>query len=231
MKTLGLIGGISSFSTVLYYKTINQLVNDRLGGSHSARLILYSVDFEDLKKLQEKGDWLQISNNLSAIASILEQAGAHCLVICSNTPHLAADAIKLKMNIPLIHIAEKTAKEIASQKIKKVGLLGTRFTMENNFFINKLTEAGIETIIPENEDRDTIHQSIMTEFTKGRFLDTTKTAYLKIINKLEEKGAQGIILGCTEIALLLNQTDCDIKLFDTTTIHAKAAVDFALTSP
>ena len=228
MKTLGLIGGLSWFSTMVYYRTINQLINERLGGSHSAKIFLYSVDFNEFKILQEKGDWKQIEGMFSDIAKRLENAGADCIVMCTNTPHLVADKIRLKINIPLIHIAEETAREIVRLKINKVGLLGSKFTMENPFFKDRLSDAGLEAIIPDSISRDFIHESIFNELTKGIFKDETKKKYLDIIGKLQSDGAQGIIFGCTEFSLLINQSDCNITVFDTTAIHSKAAVDFAL---
>jgi aspartate racemase len=228
MKTLGLIGGMSWFSTAVYYKTINQLINERLGGIHSAKIILYSLNFNDYKVLQDKDDWKQIEIMFSDMAKIIENAGADCLVMCTNTPHLIADKIIQKIKIPLIHIAEETAKEIVRQKITKVGLLGTKFTMENSFFKDKLSALGIEPIIPEIEDRDFIHSSIMNELTKGIYKIEVKNKYLNIIEQLCKEGAQGIIFGCTEISLLLSPSECNVQVFDTTTIHSKAAVDFAL---
>jgi len=228
MKTLGLIGGLSWFSTSVYYRTINQLTNERLGGSHSAKLLLYSVDFNEFKILQEKDDWEQIEIMISGIAKRLEDAGADCIVMCTNTPHLVADVIQQKINIPLLHVAEETAKEIVRRKVSKTGLLGTKFTMENSFFTDRLSKFGIDTVIPEPEDRDFIHASIFNELTKGIFKQETKTRYLDIIEKLNRVGAEGIIFGCTEISLLINQGDCHSIVFDTAAIHAKAAVDFAL---
>ena len=228
MKTIGIIGGLSWFSTTVYYKTINELTNQRLGGSHSARILLYSVDFNDFKTLQEKNDWEGIEKLLTDIAQRLEKAGANCIVMATNTPHLVADIISQKIKIPLLHIAEETAKEITSQKINKVGLIGTKFTMENSFFKNRLAKYDIEAIIPNNSDRDFIHNSIFEELTKGIFKAETKNKYVQIIAELEKQGAKGIIFGCTEISLLLNQTDLSIMLFDTTSIHSRAAVDFAL---
>jgi aspartate racemase len=230
MKTLGLIGGMSWFSTAVYYKTINQLINEKLGGINSAKLILYSLNFNDYKALQDKDDWKQIEIMFSDMAVKLENAGADCLVMCTNTPHLIADRIMQKIKIPLIHIAVETAKEIVRQKITKVALLGTKFTMENSFFIDKLTKMGIEPIIPEIGDRNFIHASIMNEFTKGIYTEETKKKYLDIIEKLSKAGAQGIIFGCTEISLLINPSECNVTIFDTTTIHSKAAVDFALST-
>jgi aspartate racemase len=228
MKMLGLIGGLSWFSTTVYYKTINQLINERLGGSHSARLLLYSLDFDDFDTLQKKGDWQQIEVMISDIAMRLENAGADCIVMCTNTPHLVADKVSQKIKIPLIHIAEETAKEIAAQEMTKAGLLGTKFTMENSFFKDRLLTYGIEPLIPDEADRDFIHASIFNELTKGIFKDETKQRFLAIIDKLHNAGAQGVIFGCTEIALLITQADCDVTIFDTTAIHSKAAVDFAL---
>lgn len=228
MKTLGLIGGLSWFSTSVYYRTINQLINERLGGSHSAKLLLYSVDFNDFKTLQEKDDWEQIESMLSGIARRLEEAGADCIMMCTNTPHLVADTISQKINIPLIHIAEETAKAIVQQKVCKVGLLGTKFTMENSFFKNRLSKFGLEPMIPDDADRDFIHASIFNELTKGIFNEETKNKYLEIIENLRRDGAQGVIFGCTEISLLINQSDCNVTIYDTTAIHSSAAVDFAL---
>lgn len=228
MKTLGLIGGLSWFSTTVYYKTINQLINQRLGGSHSARILLYSLDFDDFDTLQKKGDWQQIEVMISDIALRLENAGADCIVLCTNTPHLIADGVSKKINIPLIHIAEETAREIADQKMTKVGLLGTKFTMENSFFKDRLLKYGIDSLIPDKADRDFIHVAIFNELTKGVFTNETKQRFLEIIGKLQNTGAEGIIFGCTEIALLITQADCDATIFDTTAIHSKAAVDFAL---
>ncbi len=228
MKTLGIIGGLSWFSTMVYYRTINQLTNERLGGSHSAKIFLYSVDFNEFKTLQEKDDWEQIEKMLTDIAQRLENAGADCIVIASNTPHLVADIIRQKIKIPLLHIAEETAKEINKQKISKVGLLGTKFTMEQPFFKDRLSKFGLEPVIPNSVDRNFIHNSIFNELTKGIFKDETKKKYLDIIEKLRKDGAQGVIFGCTEISLLINQSDCNVIVFDTTVIHSKAAVDFAL---
>lgn len=228
MKTLGIIGGLSWFSTSVYYRTINQLTNQKLGGSHSARLLLHSVDFNDFKVLQEKNDWDKIEQMLTDIALTLQNAGAHCIVMATNTPHLVADTVRQKIKIPLLHIAEETAKEIVRQKINKVGLLGTKFTMEHSFFKGRLTKFGIDTVIPDNSDRDFIHDSIFKELTKGIFKDETKTKYISIIDKLKTNGAKGVIFGCTEIALLINQADSSVTVFDTTAIHSKAAVDFAL---
>jgi aspartate racemase len=228
MKTLGLIGGLSWYSTSVYYKTINQLTNQRLGSSHSSKLILFSVDFEEFRLLQNAGNWGAVEKMLSDIAIQLENAGADCIVMCTNTPHLVADTIRKKIKIPLLHIAEETAKEIVSQKINKIGLLGTRFTMENSFFKDRLSQFGIDTIVPADADKDYIHASIFNELTRGFFKGDTKNYYLEIIDKLKSDGAKGVVFGCTEFSILINSTDCSIPIFDTTAIHSKAAADFAL---
>jgi aspartate racemase len=230
MKTLGIIGGLSWFSTTVYYKIINQLTNERLGGSHSARLLLYSADFNDFKVLQEKNDWDKIEQMLTDIALRLQNAGADCIIMATNTPHLVADIVRQKIKVPLLHIAEETAKEIDRQKVYKVGLIGTKFTMENAFFKDRLTNFGIDTLIPDSIDRDFIHASIFNELTKGIFKDETKKKFIDIIAKLKSEGAGGIIFGCTEIALIIKQDDCNLTVFDTTIIHSKAAVDFALST-
>jgi aspartate racemase len=228
MKTLGLIGGLSWYSTIVYYRTINQLTNERLGSSHSAKLILFSIDFEEFRILQNKGDWNAVEKILSDIAIQLENAGADCIVMCTNTPHLVADTVRQKIKIPLLHIAEETAKEIVSKKINKIGLLGTKFTMENSFFKDRLLQFGIESIVPDDPDKDYIHASIFNELTRGFFKDDTKNKYLDIIDKLKEGGAKGVVFGCTEFSILINPADCSIPIFDTTAIHSIAAANFAL---
>ena len=228
MKTLGLIGGTTWLSTVDYYRYINQITGERYGGDASARLILYSVNFSEFKAWADAGDWDTITERLSEIAAKLKTAGAEAIVLCSNTTHIAADAIQQSIGIPVLHIVDAVAKEIENLPAKKVALLGTRFTMEKDFYKSKLLGFGIETIIPEAEDRDFIHNSIFDELGKEIFRDETKQRYLEIIDKLNREGAEGIILGCTEIPLLIKQSDCSVPVFDTTLIHAKYAVDFAL---
>lgn len=228
MKTLGLIGGTSWVSTADYYKIINQQIHERLGGLNAARLILYSVNLEEFQPPPDPKDWNTTSKNLTAIAKKLEHAGAECIVLCANTPHMAADIIQRNTNIPLIHIAEETAKEITKQNIQRVGLLGTRLTMEQPFFIEKLSKYNIEVIVPGEDDRTFIHATIFNEFGKGIFREETKRKYLQIFEELRSKGAEGIILGCTEIPLLIKPGDYNMPLFDTTLIHATAAVNFAL---
>jgi len=229
MKTLGLIGGLSWYSTSVYYRTINQLTNERLGSSHSAKLILFSVDFEEFRLLQNVGDWSSVEKMLSGIALKLQDVGADCIVMCTNTPHLVADTIRKKIKIPLLHIAEETAKEINRQNINRVALLGTKFTMENSFFKERLLQFGIDSIVPDDPDKEFIHSTIFNELTRGIFKDETKINFLEIIEKLRLAGADGVIFGCTEFSILINSSDCNIPIFYTAFIHSKAATEFALT--
>ncbi len=228
MKTIGLIGGLSWYSTVIYYQHINQLINERLGGANYGSILLHSVNFHEFNELQKQGKWDEIDIWLSGIALRLEQAGADCILICSNTPHVVADAISEKLKVPFIHIAQVTGEAIAKQNINQVGLLGTRFTMEEGFFSKRLSALGIQTIIPEEIDRSFIHNSIFEELSRGIYIDTTRQRYLQTIDKLKQKGAGGIIFGCSEISLLIKPEECHLPVFDTTTIHARGAVDFAL---
>jgi len=229
MKTLGLIGGTSWISTVDYYRIINQIINEKMGGLNSAKMYLYSLNLAEVNKFVERNDWKGLSSYLSTIAQKLEAAGAECIIICANTPHKAADDIRNAVRIPLIHIAEVTAREIARIGIKKAGLLGTKFTMEENFFKDRLTQEHIETLIPDKKDaREYIHHSIFNELGKGIFTGEAKEKYLTIINDLINRGAEGIIFGCTEIPLLIKPEECSVPVFDTTQIHARAAADFAL---
>jgi len=230
MKTLGLIGGTTWVSTIDYYKYINQLSNERLGGSNSARLLLFSVNFQEIKDLGDADNWEQIGNILSDAAKRLENAGADALMLCANTMHIAAETVQQSISIPLLHIVDATAKEIEKQKMGKVGLLGTKFTMEKEFFKQGLLNYNIETIIPDSDDREFIHSSIYSELGKNIFKDETRQKYLEITKNLQMKGAEGVIFGCTEIPMLIKPEDCDVASFDTTLIHAKYAVDFALAS-
>ena len=228
MKTLGLIGGTSWVSTVDYYKTINHLTNERLGGLSSAKILLYSINLDEFKNLVDTNKWGEIGNMFSNVAKRLEHAGAECILLCANTLHMVAETVQQHIAIPLLHIAEMTAQEIVKQKIDTVGLLGTKFTMEKPFFKERLDKYNIQTFIPNDADRDFIHSSIFTELVKGIFRDETKKKYIEIIEDLKSKGARGIILGCTEFPLLIRPEECDVPIFDTTAIHCKSAVDFAL---
>ncbi|CAN5560873.1 aspartate/glutamate racemase family protein [soil metagenome] len=228
MKTLGLIGGLSWHSTIIYYRIINQIINERLGELNSAKIILNSVNHQEFRVFQEEDNWQAIGKKLSDIAVQLENDGADCIVMCCNTTHNSANDIIDRINIPFIHIADETAKEIAAQKISKVGLLGTKFTMENPFFKDRMLKFGIETIVPESRDRDIVFESIFKELAFGIVKDDTRIKFINIINKLRSQGAEGIILGCTEIPLLISDCDSPVKVFDTTSIHAKAAAEFAL---
>lgn len=228
MKTIGMIGGTTWVSTVEYYKIINQEINRRLGKSNSAKIFLYSLNMEEFKPPLDPNEWGNTVDFLTAVAKRLESVGADCLLLCANTLHMAADMVQKNIQIPIIHIAEVTAKEIEKKEISKVGLLGTKITMEQPFYKNKLAKFGIETLIPDESDRNFIHATIFEELGKEIFKNETKKKYLGIIEKLIVQGAKGIIFGCTEIPLLLKQSDCEVPVFDTMTIHAMAAVEFAL---
>jgi len=228
MKTIGLIGGLSWHSTITYYKIINQIVGERLGGAHSAKILLYSVDFDEFVKSQESGGWQAVETMLGAIAIRLEAAGADCLLLCTNTPHIIADGLQKRIGIPLLHIADVTAAEIKRQNIDKVVLLGTKFTMEADFFKDRLIQNGITPLIPTEQDRDFIHNAIFNEMTRGLFLPAAKQRFIEVIEGLKGKGALGVIFGCSEIPMLVKQGDISIKAFDTAEIHAKAAAEFAL---
>ena len=228
MKTIGVIGGLTWVSSLDYYRLLNEMVNEKLGGAEAAKVILYSVNFGEIKKLTEAGDWKKIENILSAAAIKLELAGADCILIGANTMHKMADEVKSAVSIPLIHIAEETAKTISNKQLKTVALLGTKYTMQLDFYKDKLSEHGITAIIPCEEDINYINNAIYTEMHKSLFLPGTKARFISIINDLIQQGAEGIILGCTEIPLLIKQEDCPVPVFDTTNIHAGAAVEFAL---
>lgn len=228
MKTLGLIGGTSWVSTMDYYKLINEGINEKLGGSEFARCIIYSLNYGDIIRNNKKDDW---DANLALIgegAKILENGGAKGIILCANTMHLIADRLQSLINIPIIHIATATAAEIKMKNIKKVGLLGTKFTMERNFYKTKLSEQGIEAIIPGDDERDFIHYTIFEELGKNILKDESRQRYISVIKNLIANGAEGIILGCTEIPLLIKQDDVMVPVFDTTMIHSEAAVQFAL---
>ena len=229
MKTIGLIGGMSWESTVPYYRSINELVKERLGGLHSACVVLYSVDFEEIEQLQDAGKWDEAGEVLAGAARSVEAAGADFLVLCTNTMHKVVGAIEAAVTIPLLHIADATAAEVRRAGVSTVGLLGTRFTMEQDFYRGCLEEQhGIKVLVPEEQDRERVHRIIYDELCRGIINDTSRDRYREIIDALVERGARGVILGCTEISLLVSQADSSVPLFDTTSIHARSAVDFAL---
>ena len=229
MKTLGLIGGMSWESTVPYYREINLMVKAQLGGLHSAKLILYSVDFAEVEHLQATGQWDAAGQLLADAAQSLTRAGADALVLCTNTMHKVADAITAAVNIPLLHIADPTALAVRQAGLKTVGLLGTRFTMEQDFYRSRLEQQhGLTVLTPPQADRDLVHQVIYEELCLGQVRDASRQAYLRVINNLQAQGAQAIILGCTEISLLVQPHDCDLPLFDTTALHARSAALWAL---
>jgi len=228
MKTIGLIGGTTWVSTQEYYRYFNQKVNEKIGGYHSAKCIIYSVDFQEVITYKDEGRTEAMKKLMLDAANKLEYAGAECLLLGANTMHRYASFIQERINIPLIHIGEETAKAITAQDLKKVGLLGTRITMEKEFYHDKLASWGISTLIPGEEEMQFIDNSIFNEFSKDIFTDSTRKTYKEIISGLVKNGAEGIIMGCTEIPLLLDQKDFDIPLFNTTEIHAEAAVNYAL---
>ncbi len=230
MNTLGLIGGTGWVSTVDYYRIINREINNRLGGLSSAKILLYSVNQQEFRPATKPEELQQFADYLSDIARRLEAAGAECLILCANTPHMAADLVQKSIGIPLIHIAEVTAEAILKRKIRTVGLLGTKMTMEQSFYRDRLARFGISTLVPEKSEREYIHRTIMAELEKAILKDETRKSYLKIIEDLVKRGAEGIVLGCTEIPLLIKQSDTAIPVFDTTEIHAMAAVEFALSN-
>lgn len=228
MKTIGIIGGMSWESTQTYYRLMNQKVREQLGGLHSAKVILYSVDFAEIEPLQHAGDWAGTADILAEAAQALETAGADFIVLATNTMHKVAPEIELAVNIPLLHIADATAAALQVDNITTVGLFGTKFTMEQDFYRDRLESHGICVVVPELRERNRIHEVIFKELCLGKAVPQSKTDYLNIINKLAEYGADAIILGCTEIGLLIGQADTSIKLYDTTEIHADQAVKFAL---
>ena len=229
MKTIGLLGGMSWESSIEYYRIINETVKDRLGGLHSAKCLMYSVDFAEIEKLQHVGDWEALTQAMIDAAKHLEKGGADLLVICTNTMHKMAPEVSAAINIPLLHIADAAADAIKTQKLQIVGLLGTRFTMEGDFYRGKLEkDHGLKVLIPDDEEREIVHRIIYDELVQGVIREESRKAYLDVIVELETRGAEGVILGCTEIPLLVKQSDVSIPLFDTTTIHAQAAVDWAL---
>lgn len=229
MKTIGLLGGMSWESTSTYYRLLNEGIKARLGGLHSARLCLHSVDFAEIEELQHRGDWAATANILSTAARQVQAGGAEFLLICTNTMHKVADEIASNLDIPLLHIADATAQKLKADGVECVGLLGTRFTMEQEFYKGRLQEQhGIDVLVPEEADRESVHRVIYDELCLGKLEVTSRQLFLEVMKSLCDRGADAIILGCTEIAMLVKPTDTDINLYDTTEIHCEAAVNFAL---
>jgi len=229
MKTIGLLGGMSWESTTSYYSAINEGIKQRMGGLHSAKLVLNSVDFAEIEKLQHEGRWQDTARILSDAACSVEAGGADFLLICTNTMHKVAPEIEQKIRIPLLHIADATAEQLIADGVKRVGLLGTAFTMEQDFYKGRLTEKyGIEVLIPDTAERADVHRIIYNELCLGQILEPSRQRYLEVIDHLHQQGAEAIILGCTEIALLVEQQHTEVPLYDTTAIHASAAVEWAL---
>ncbi|MBM9615079.1 aspartate/glutamate racemase family protein [Desulfobulbus rhabdoformis] len=229
MKTIGLLGGMSWESTVGYYRAINEGVKKSLGGLHSAEIILHSVDFDPVEKLLERGEWERIAEILAEAAHGIQEAGADFLLICTNTMHKVAPQIENSISIPLLHIADATAEILTEDNVGKTGLIGTSFTMEHDFYKGRLREKyGLDVLIPGARDRKTVHDVIFRELCMGHMKNSSRTEYIRIINELADMGAEAVILGCTEIGMLINQKDVSVKLYDTTAIHAEKAVEYAL---
>lgn len=229
MKTIGLIGGMSWESTVPYYRLVNETIRDRLGGLHSAKVILYSVDFHDIAELQRLGNWHDAARLLVDAARSVEAAGADCLVLCTNTMHKVAPAIEAAVRIPLLHIADATADAIRAAGQSRVGLLGTRFTMEQAFYSQRLTERhGLAVVVPNEADRDIVHRVIYEELCLGKVIAASRAECRRIVSTLVAQGAQALILGCTELSLLIGPEDSAVPLFDTTAIHARKAAEWAI---
>ena len=229
MKTIGLLGGMSWESTVGYYRAINEGVKNSLGGLHSAKIVLYSVDFDPIEKLQHEGNWEGTAKILTDAALNIQAAAADFLLICTNTMHKVAKEIENAINIPILHIADATAEVLIRSGVKKAGLLATSFTMEHEFYKGRLNQKyGIEVLVPNEKDRIIVHKIIYQELCLGKIVSESKTEYLRIIDNLANAGAEAVILGCTEIGMLVNQRDTPVRLYDTTLIHAEKAVEYAL---
>ncbi|HDR6311475.1 TPA: aspartate/glutamate racemase family protein [Bacillus cereus] len=228
MKTIGLIGGMSWESTSEYYRIINEEIKERLGGLHSAKCMINSVDFEEIERFQSNGDWDGAGELLGNAAYSLQKGGADFIIICTNTMHKVIEKIKENIHIPVLHIADATAKEIKRKDIQKVGLLGTKYTMEQDFYKLRIEENHIKVMVPSKKDRDKVNEVIYTELCLGKITSPSREYYKRVIEELVQEGAQGIILGCTEIGLLIKQEDVSVPIFDTTHIHAVEAVNFAL---
>lgn len=229
MRTIGLLGGMSWQSTVSYYQIINRAMAERLGGLHSAKIILYSIDFAELERLQHANQWAEAGSLLADAAVVLQDAGADFLVLCTNTMHRVAPDIEARIRIPLLHIADPTGRALQASGCSTVGLLGTRFTMEQDFYRDRLESAfGLTVHVPEAASRKLVHEVIYTELCRGIISESSRTGFKRVVSELVNEGAEAIILGCTELSLLLRSEDVSVPLFDTTLLHAEAAVSFAL---
>ncbi len=228
MKTIGLIGGMSWESTITYYQVVNEIVKDKLGGFHSAKILMYSVDFAEYENNMSNSNWDKIATDLTLAAKNLEKAGADFILICTNTMHKVVPQVRMEISVPIIHIAEATADELKTHQISKVALLGTKYTMTQDFFRDRLTEAGIEAIIPSDDEIEVVNNIIFNELCLGIVSEESRKKYSHIIDELAKQGAQGVILGCTEIGMLIQQKDSSLPVFDTTLIHATKAATLSL---
>ena len=228
MKTIGLIGGMSWESTITYYQLLNEAAKDVLGGLHSAKILLYSVDFFEIEALMSRGDWDAAADLLGGVAERLQRAGADFVLICTNTLHKVAPEVQARITVPLLHIAEAAADELLAKRIRRVALLGTKYTMTQEFYRDKLVARGVEVIIPDEDEIELVNRVIFDELCLGIVKDDSRAAYLRVIDNLKSRGAEAILLGCTELGLIVSQEDVSLPLFDTTVIHAKAAAEFAL---
>jgi aspartate racemase len=228
MKTIGLIGGMSWESTITYYQLLNEAAKDTLGGLHSAKILLYSVDFFEVEALMSRGDWNAAADMLGGVAERLERAGVDFVLICTNTLHKVAPQVQARIHVPLVHIAEAAADELLAKGIRRVALLGTKYTMTQEFYRDKLTGRGIEVLIPEGDDIDLVNRVIFDELCLGIVKPESKAQYLRVIEALRLRGAEGLLLGCTELGLIVSQEDVSLPLFDTTVIHARKAAQLAL---
>ena len=228
MRTIGLLGGMSWESSALYYRLLNEAVREQLGGLHSARCLLLSVDFAEIARLQKAGDWTRAGELLAADARALQAAGADVVLLCTNTMHTVADAVAAGLDVPLLHIGDSTAAAITAAGLSRVGLLGTRYTMEQPFLVDRLSAAGLAVLVPEQADRDLVHRVIYEELVLGEVRDESRVAYCEVVDRLVARGAQGVVLGCTEIELLIGPDDVDVPTFPTTALHVAAAVRAAL---
>ena len=230
MKTIGLIGGMSWESTITYYQLLNEAAKERLGGLHSAKILLYSVDFFEVEALMSRGDWDQAADLLGGVAERLERAGADFVLICTNTLHKVAPQVQSRIGVPLVHIAEAAADELLAQGISRVALLGTKYTMTQDFYREKLTRRGIDVLIPEGDDIELVNRVIFDELCLGIVREPSRAEYIRVIEALQHRGAQGVLLGCTELGLIVSQSDIELPLYDTTVIHAKKAAEMAFES-